>query len=203
MEAAQAAGVSHLVYASMANADPRTGIPHFDSKLDVEQALRASGVPFTILGPVFFMENYLGPMFLPALSAGVLPMAMSPRRPLQHIAVENIGTFASIVIERREAFLGSRIDLASDERTPEQVVKILSAASGREIRFQPVPLEALRAESEDFARLFEWLETTGYSADIASLRRDYPEVGWLDLEDWAGRQDWSRYSSATMRTGVS
>src|SRR5918997_6440737 len=36
-DAARAAGVSHLVYSSVADADKDTGIPHFDSKREVEE----------------------------------------------------------------------------------------------------------------------------------------------------------------------
>src|SRR5437870_11549457 len=39
VRAASAVGVSHLVYASVAGADRATGIPHFDSKFEVEQAI--------------------------------------------------------------------------------------------------------------------------------------------------------------------
>ena len=31
----------------------------------------------------------------------------------------------------------------------------------------------------------------GVGADIASLRKEYPEVGWETFEEWACRQDWS------------
>lgn len=30
--------------------------------------------------------------------------------------------------------------------------------------------------NEDAALMFEWLDKKGYAADIAALRRDYPEV---------------------------
>ena len=42
VRAASAAGVSHLVYASVAGADRATGIPHFDSKFEVEKELQLS-----------------------------------------------------------------------------------------------------------------------------------------------------------------
>lgn len=43
-EAAEAAGVGHLVYSSVAGADQDTGIPHFDSKREVERRIEESGV---------------------------------------------------------------------------------------------------------------------------------------------------------------
>jgi uncharacterized protein YbjT (DUF2867 family) len=47
--------VKHLVLSSVANANKHTGIPHFESKARIEEALKAQGVPYTILRPAFFM----------------------------------------------------------------------------------------------------------------------------------------------------
>ncbi len=54
--AAKAAGV-HLVFTSVGSANRETGIPHFDSKYEVEQHIAKVGVRATILAPVSFMEN--------------------------------------------------------------------------------------------------------------------------------------------------
>ena len=54
-DAANAAGVEHFVYSSVGSAHRRTGIPHFESKREVEEHVRELGLPYTILRPVFFM----------------------------------------------------------------------------------------------------------------------------------------------------
>ncbi len=51
--------VKHLVYSSVTNADRNTGIPHFESKYKVEKHIQNLGIPYTIIGPTFFMENLL------------------------------------------------------------------------------------------------------------------------------------------------
>src|SRR5437762_9182522 len=43
VRAASTAGVTHLVYASVAGADRASGIPHFDSKFEVEKEIRQIG----------------------------------------------------------------------------------------------------------------------------------------------------------------
>src|SRR5258707_6417728 len=55
---AAGAGVGHLVFSSVCSADKNTGIPHFDSKYQVERYLAAGSVPFTVVRPVFLMENW-------------------------------------------------------------------------------------------------------------------------------------------------
>jgi uncharacterized protein YbjT (DUF2867 family) len=55
-DAAKAAGV-HLVFTSVGSANRQTGVPHFDSKYEVEKHIVKVGVRATILAPVVFMEN--------------------------------------------------------------------------------------------------------------------------------------------------
>ena len=173
--------VEHLVYSSVANADKNTGIPHFESKYKVEQHIKNLGIPYTIIGPTFFMENLLGP----GLQQGQLTLPVSSSCILQQSALENIAEFSVLVLERSKQFLGKRIDIASDEVTGEQAAKILSNELGHRIRYVQIPLERVRQANEDMARMYEWYEKVGTGIDITSLHQEYPEVNWLTLKDWA------------------
>ena len=68
IDAAVAAEVNHFVYTSVASADEKTGIPHFDSKYEVEKHLGASGLTWTVIAPVYFMENLFMPQTIEALT---------------------------------------------------------------------------------------------------------------------------------------
>ena len=173
--------VEHLVYSSVANADKNTGIPHFESKYKVEQHIKNLGIPYTIIGPTFFMENLLGP----GLEDGQLALPLSSSSILQQSALENIAEFSALVLERRKPFLGKRIDIASDEVTGEQAAKILSDELGHRIRYVHIPLEQVRQANEDMARMYEWYEKVGTGIDITSLHQEYPEVNWLTFKEWA------------------
>jgi uncharacterized protein YbjT (DUF2867 family) len=173
--------IEHLVYSSVANADKNTGIPHFESKYKVEQHIKNLGIPHTIIGPTFFMENLLGP----GLEQGQLALPLSSSTTLQQSALENIGEFSALVLERRKPFLGKRIDIASDEVTGEQAAKILSNELRQRIRYVPVPLEQVYQANDDMARMYEWYEKAGTGIDISSLHHEYPEVNWLSFRDWA------------------
>jgi uncharacterized protein YbjT (DUF2867 family) len=51
----------HLVFTSVGSANRGTGVPHFDSKYEVEKHIAKIGVRAAILAPVFLMENlYFG-----------------------------------------------------------------------------------------------------------------------------------------------
>jgi uncharacterized protein YbjT (DUF2867 family) len=190
-DAAKAAGVAHLIFSSVASADRATGIPHFDSKYEVEKHIQASGVPYTIVAPVFFMENLLQPWMLPGLRQAKLAMALPASRSLQQIAVADIGAFVVAAIERGDTIFGRRFDIAGDELTGEEAAAILSKVTGHEVHYEELPPDVLRAQSEDMALMFEWFDSTGYAADIESLRRDFPGVKWHTFEEWAREQDWS------------
>jgi uncharacterized protein YbjT (DUF2867 family) len=174
--------VEHLVYSSVANADKNTGIPHFESKYKVEQHIKNLGIPHTIIGPTFFMENLLGP----GLEQGQLALPLSPPSVLQQSALQNIAEFSALVLERYKPFLGKRIDIASDEVTGEQAAKILSDVLEYKIKYVHVPLQQVYQANEDMARMYEWYEKVGTGIDITSLHQEYPEVSWLTFKDWAG-----------------
>lgn len=52
-------GVRHITYLSVFGADRFGDVPHFASKLAVENAMRQFDVPYTILRPGYFMQNDL------------------------------------------------------------------------------------------------------------------------------------------------
>src|SRR3984885_14656455 len=190
-EAAKDAGVGHLIYSSVADANKKTGIPHFDSKYLVEKHVAGLGIPYTISAPASFMENIVARWSIGALRPGTYAFPMPPKRVIQLIAVADIGAFVAALIERRDQVFGKRFDLAGDELSGEEQAKILSRGMGRAINYQEIPLAAARQQSEDVAVMFEWFDRIGADADIAALRRDFPQVRWHSLADWAREFDWS------------
>ena len=192
VDAAKAAGVAHLVYSSVGDADRRTGIPHFDSKYEVEEYLRTLAVPWTITAPAFFYDNVLFPWNLADLKEGRFRQALHAKRKLQQIAVRDIGRFIALVIDREDPFIGRRINISGDEVTGPEMAAVLSQASGRPIAYEEQSLDEVRTQFADMATMYEWFDRVGFSADVKSLRVDYPEVDWLSFEQWAAAQDWAQ-----------
>ena len=188
-DAARAAGV-HLVFTSVNSANRQTGVPHFDSKYEVEKHIARVGVRATILAPAFFMENlYFGKE---QLAKGTYASALPPSRTLAQIAVADIGAVAVRVLEDAGRFTGKRFDLASDELTGNDVVAILSRVTGRPFAYYQVPLDVIRQRmGEDGARMYEWLDRVGYTVDRAALHREFPDVNFHGFESWAKTQDWN------------
>lgn len=188
VEAAAEAGVGHVVYSSGASADRDTGVPFYDSKYRVEQHLDTLSIPHTVIAPVFYMENVFNPWNTVALQAGRFPSPVPVATPMQHIPVVDAASFAAVVLDRPDEFVGARVDIASHEFSAEDAAAALSRLTGITVEAQQTPLEELPAS---LAALAAWHEREGYDVDVAGLRERYPEVGWHRFEDWAATQDWS------------
>ena len=188
-DAAKAAGV-HLVFTSAGSADRRTGIPHFDSKYEVEKHIARIGVRATVLAPVYFMENlYFGKE---QLAKGVYATPLPPTRRLAQVAVADIGAVAVRLLENPDRFAGKRFDLGGDELTGNDVIAILSRVTDRHFTYFQVPLDLIRQRmGEDGVKMYEWFDRVGYTFDRAALRREFPDIALHDFESWAKAQDWN------------
>jgi len=185
IEAAVATGLPQMVFSSVAGATARTGIPHFESKARVEQALAASGLPHTVVAPTYFYDNALGGY--QDLLAGVLELPLPADHPLQQLDRSDLGAFVAMVLADPAAYTSRRFELASDAPTPLHMRQALSDALGRPVEFRETPLADVRRRSSDMGAMWDFLRGPGYQADIAALRRDYPAVGWTSFTEWARR----------------
>jgi len=108
-DAAKAAGVEHLVYSSVGSAHRQTGIPHFESKWEVENHVRQIGLPYTILRPTAFMQNWEWTREM--ILGGTLAQPFDPDKPFQQVAVEDVGTFAAIAFENPDRWIGREVEI--------------------------------------------------------------------------------------------
>ncbi|MFN0157361.1 MAG: NmrA/HSCARG family protein [Bacteroidota bacterium] len=187
---AQKAGVQHFVYSSVGSAQRKTGIPHFDNKYRVEETIRGLGFPsYTIIRPVFFMENIASPWFKPAIEQGNIMTALKPDTPLQMIAVQDIGKYGLWAFRDHEKLNGRAIDIAGDSLTMPQTAKAISAVSGKQVGFAPIPIEEIRKGSEDFALMLEWFDAVGYDVDIQGMAKE-SGIKPTPFSQWAATIKW-------------
>jgi uncharacterized protein YbjT (DUF2867 family) len=181
--AAGAAELPWLLLASVASADRGTGIPHFESKWRIEQRLRGSQIPHTVVAPTYFYENLGDPAAI--VAAGELTLPLPADRPLHQVALADLGRLVAALLDRRDELLGARLEVAGDQPTPAQMADALAAAGGRPVAYRRLDLEQVAARSADIAAMYGFLATTGYDVDLGALRRRFPEVGWTSFADWA------------------
>jgi uncharacterized protein YbjT (DUF2867 family) len=185
-DAAKAAGVQHLVYSSVGSAQRGMGQKHFESKWMIEQYIHTLDIPYTILRPVFFMDNHNWSRAY-ILSGTFTGMGLRPEKGVQSIAVEDIGVFAALAFADPSEFLGKTIELAGDELTEAQTAEVFSKVTGRPVTLT-APTGGGWASPEESAAMFNFFNGQGYDADIAALRKFHP--GLLTLEQYLRRNGW-------------
>ena len=186
-DAAKAANVQHFVYSSVGSAYKQTGIPHFDSKWEVEEHIRAIGLPYTILRPVALMEVWETQR--DAVLGGQLAQPLDPDKKLQQVTVDDVGAFCAIALEHPEKWIGREVDLAGDELTMLQVAQTFSRVIGRQVSYVQMPWEQFeKAMGEEITAMNKWFNNVGYEADIPALRQEHPLT---TFEEYLRRHGWS------------
>jgi uncharacterized protein YbjT (DUF2867 family) len=174
-DAAKRSGISHFVYSSVASADQRTGIPHFDSKYRIEEHIRGTGMHYTIVRPVFFMENLLG--MRQTIDGGTISLPLNADTRLQMIAVNDIGGVVAMAFAHPGKWQGRAFDLAGDELSMAELAQVFSRVSGREVRYQQVPWDEFEKQAgKEMTMMYRWFQDTGYHVDIGAVRQEYPAL---------------------------
>lgn len=140
LEEAKRAGMDHIVYLSVQDVDRGPHLPHFASKIAMENALKESGVAYTILRPSNFYQN--DHWFRePILEHGVYP------QPLGGVGVSRVDV-RDIAEAAANAFAdpGHRNNtyalVGPDALTGEDCARIWGQALGRDVRYGGNDLEA-------------------------------------------------------------
>jgi len=184
-------GVKFYVYTSVdrggdASIDNPTDIPHFISKHRIEQHLmektKHGEMDWTILRPTAFFEN-LVPGFLGKAFATSWKVSLKNSKPLQLIAVSDIGYFGAQAFLEPEKFKGKCYSLAGDELTYDQLAKIFKDKTGKDL---PTASETLCSLFmwlvKEFGYMFRWFRDHGYNANIQEIRKIHP--GLKDFAAW-------------------
>jgi len=197
-DAASSARIQHFVYSSVGSAERNTGIPHFDSKFQVEEYIRASELPYTILRPVFFFYNYN--MMRPMVDAGTLFQPLSPETKLQQLSEEDYGEMVADVFDRPADFMNREIEVASVEMTMPEIAAAFSRVLGKTVEYQQIPFEAFEQQiGEELTIMYRWFENVGYAADLAQLKRDFPAQ--TDFESYLREHGWQNQPEAQPMSG--
>jgi uncharacterized protein YbjT (DUF2867 family) len=189
-DAAKAAGVQHLVYSSVGSADRAPGVQHFESKWEIERHIHSLGIPYTILRPVAFMDNYnwSRPYILSGTFTG---FGLRADKGMQLIAAEDIGVFAALAFANPQEYLGRTLEIAGDELTESQTAETFAKVIGR-----PISVTKAERRDEEEDAMAEFFNGEGYSADIPALRRLHP--GLLTLEGYLRKNGWENQQPIPM-----
>ena len=98
-----------------------------------------------------------------------------------------------VPFERPAEFIGKELEIAGSELSNVEAAKVFSRVLGKPVKFQKLPLPLVRLIlGREFYTMFRWFNEAGFKADIAGLRRTYPEVHFQTLEEWLRSEGWHK-----------
>jgi len=183
IEAAKSAGVDHLIFMSVADAelfDAHT--KHLKAKVALEQYLRQAGVPFSILRPCAFFENLDDAANWNPLKKGVVKFLSLQN--CKYCATYDIGRAAAIQFKHPQEWLGKSLDVIGWEGDLGQVAAALSKVSGVPVKAKlAMPIFLRRLLLNDLHHMFLYYEVQkGPRGTPEAFRKILPDA--LSAEDW-------------------
>lgn len=203
-DACKAAGVQHLIFSSLINVTKATKgrlthVKHFDGKAEVEDYIRASGVPCSFVLAGAFMQNFLQQNINKNEDGSyTITMPADPKKaqfPMFDV-VEDTGKFVKAAINNKPS--GKRILAATNYMNPEEIAKEFGEVIGKptsyyqldEATFKSYLPEPMREELYENLLLFEgegYYE--GESLDESLALLDEKPVTWKAFVE-QNKQTW-------------
>ena len=143
IEAAASAGVKHFVYISFSPMAEDFALQR--AKREVEQALIASGMAYTILRPTFFMEIWLSPALGFDVAARRARIYGTGENPISWISFPNVAEFAVRSLDTPAAHNATFTLGGPEAISPVQVVRIFEELGGAPFTVEYVLESVLRA----------------------------------------------------------
>jgi uncharacterized protein YbjT (DUF2867 family) len=146
VDAAKAAGVKHFIYTSFTkNIDQ--DFPLNNAKRAVEDYLRASGIPYTILRPGYFMQVWLSPAVGFDAASRKVTLYGTGEQPISWIDYKDVARFA-VESLTNPAACDATLELGGPAAvSPNQVVQLYETKLGS-MEVSYVPAEALEGQMQ-------------------------------------------------------
>ena len=174
-DAAERTGVQHFVYTSVAKARLNTGVPQYDSKVPIEDHIRAIGIAYTIIRPSTFMtwidahrEDIL---------AGFFSAPFPPEKQRVYISPGDIGRFAAEAFDDPLSWVGKELSIGGERISSTAIAEVLSRVTGRTVVYRQMPWEEFAASAPpNVLASSTWYMTGNDPMDLDALHQEFP---WL------------------------
>lgn len=169
--AAKEAGVKRIVYMSVHRLEDIPEAPHFAMKIPVENAIKESGIPYTLLRPSNFFQNDIW-LKTPIMEFGIYPQPIG-KKGLNRIDVRDIAEAAGNAL-LKDGFTDKTFSLVGpDLMTGESTAKTFGKYLGKEVVYGGDDLVKWAAQAKqmfpewmvkDFALMYRNFQTNGLIA---------------------------------------
>ena len=142
VKAAEDARVRHIIYTSGAMIKDNPDLP----PAQVERFIQQSGISYTILRPVFFMENWLAQIIAIGESREIA-LPLSRDTVFQQISTRDIAAIAHYAFCKPDEWRGRIIEIAGHSCTVNELMENLSTVFGVFINYKQVQWDEFEAIS--------------------------------------------------------
>ena len=182
IDAARLAGVDHLIFMSVADAecfDDKTH--HIKAKVVLEDYVKRSGLNFTILRPSAFFENLDDAANWNPLKKGRVSFLSD--NVLKFCSTYDIGRAAALIFANPRDWFGKTLDIVSWKGDLSDLASALERVSGVPVRAQlAMPVFMRRLFLNDLHHMCLYFEEQGLSAEPNDFKKIIPDA--FSAEDW-------------------
>lgn len=179
---------THLVYASVLGADLDTGIPHFESKFELENYIKSKNLNYTILRLASFYENHLFPRVVSDIAKGKYISPLHKMCKLQMIGVDDIGKIAATIISNKEKYYYKTISIATDEWKIGNIPQLFSAVINKPVSYKKLPGFITRLVlGKDLSKMFAYMNQHDFCvvSNIQDVKDEFNISG--DFTTWVNK----------------
>lgn len=195
--AAREAGVGRLVHTSAYGIGPDNPVDYFRVKHQVDEVIKAGGIPWVLLKPSAFMDIWADVVGGGIAKNGTATVFGDGKALSNYIAVDDVAEYLVRILERPE-IRNEVIDVGGPSTIPAVAFAgLIGKQLGRAVKLKHVPLAALRflpplirPFNEFAARLMSmgyWSATTETRLDHWRVAADRFGMVPMSVEEWLGR----------------
>lgn len=166
IEAALTNKIKHFIFSSVLHPSLRK-LLHHDDKRYVEEALIESGLPYTILQPSTFIDNFPIQKLL-SEEKPVCPARWDPDVLFSYTGLYDLAEATSKILERREDHFYATYQMVSTSPPMgyREVCEIVSKVIGKDIKVEQVPYQKLLERDPPVEKMFG-LGENPHTRDVA------------------------------------
>lgn len=194
INACKKANVKHIVFSGLEKVKDIIGkpCPHFDGKGEVEDYLKGTGVPYTIVRYSMYCENFLNAFpFLGYRPAGEgtdgYTITTCMKGEVDVVSPLHMGPAIVSIFQQPDKYQGKTIGLSSDRMTVEEFIEIVSNVVGKKIQVKQISVEEYGKlgfpGAMDLAAMFDFYAKCNPDRDIKLTKELNPTTP--SFKTWA------------------
>ena len=186
LDVAKESNLEHVIYSSVGGADRYSKVDHYCYKKEIEEYLRKTGKPYSIIRPAGFMDEFANPKSIKIIT-GLLSLYLQNNTRFQLISIQDIGKFAAIAIDNPSKYIGKELEIAGDDLTLDKIFEKIEKVKNIKITPMRMPKLVKLILPKMMKQMFTFYAEDGWHADLKLLREENPELlsfeGWLKTTD--------------------